>query len=58
VVAWQVITMAVLVLLPIALMLDFHPHGERLGSRGQPLERPWRRGRHPDPDAAHAEIHH
>lgn len=55
---WQIIVMAVLVLLPIALMLDFHPHSERLTSRGRPLERTWQRGHHPDPDAAHAEIHH
>ena len=57
---WQILLMAFLVVLPMALMVDFHPHQERLTSRGRPLTRNWPAGGdlHPDPDAAHAEPHH
>lgn len=40
---WQLVLLAVLVLLPLALLADFHPHRERLDSRGRPLLRDWDR---------------
>lgn len=50
--AWQIILVAFFVLLPVVLMLDFWPDDERLTSRGQPLERRWRRqiDHRPPPD--------
>jgi hypothetical protein len=39
---WQIIVMAFLVLLPLALMLDYWPGRERLDARGAPLDRSWR----------------
>lgn len=38
---WQLVILAVLVLLPFALLADFHPHRERLDSRGRPVPRDW-----------------
>lgn len=53
-VTWQLVTLVVLVLLPIALLADFYPHRERLDSRGRPLERDWEpQVVHPDPGAEH-----
>lgn len=40
---WQIIGLAVVVLLPFALLLDLHPQRERLTARGAPLPREWRR---------------
>jgi hypothetical protein len=38
---WQVVFLAFVVLLPLALLADLHPDRERLSSRGRPLDRPW-----------------
>jgi hypothetical protein len=49
---WQIVTIGVLALLPFALLADFHPHRERLDSRGRPLPRDWvPQGTHSDADA-------
>jgi hypothetical protein len=40
--AWQIIVLAFLVLLPIALLIDYWPDRERLTARGAPLPRDWR----------------
>jgi hypothetical protein len=40
---WQIVVFAFVVLLPMALMLDFWPHRERLNYRGQPVARTWER---------------
>lgn len=52
--AWQIVTIAVLVLLPMALLLGFWPNRERLTSSGKPVERDW------EPQVTHApaEEHH
>jgi hypothetical protein len=44
---WQIVAFAFIALLPMALMLDFWPHRERLNYRGQPVERTWERQIHP-----------
>jgi hypothetical protein len=41
--AWQIIAIAFVALLPFALLIDLHPHRERLSARGAPLQRDWRR---------------
>jgi hypothetical protein len=46
---WQIAVIAVLVLLPMSLMLDFWPHRERLSSRGAPLSRDWQPAPTPPP---------
>jgi hypothetical protein len=53
--AWQIIVAVFLVLLPIALMIDYWPDRERLTARGAPLPRDWRpAARHaPDDDEHH-----
>lgn len=38
---WQILLLAVLVLLPLTLLHDFWPNRDRLSSRGAPLERDW-----------------
>jgi hypothetical protein len=38
---WQVIVTLFLLLLPGTLLLDLHPHRERLDSAGRPLRRGW-----------------
>jgi hypothetical protein len=48
--AWQIIVLAFLVLLPIALLIDYWPDRERLTARGAPLPRDWR------PAARHAPV--
>ena len=51
---WQIVALGVLVLLPFALLADFHPHRERLDSRGAPLPRDWEaQMTHADQDAEH-----
>lgn len=51
---WQIVILGVLALLPLVLLADFHPHRERLDSRGRPLPRDWEpQVTHPDPDAEH-----
>jgi hypothetical protein len=52
--AWQIVAIAVLVLLPMALLVGFWPDRERLTSRGKPIEREW------EPQVTHepAEEHH
>lgn len=48
---WQLVILAFVVLVPLALMADFYPHRERLSARGRPLERDWApQLRHPEPD--------
>jgi hypothetical protein len=47
--AWQIILFAFLVLLPMALMVDYWPHRERLTARGAPLVREWRPSAPPAP---------
>jgi hypothetical protein len=44
---WQVVFLAFVVLLPLALLADLYPDRERLDSRGRPLERDWIRQFHP-----------
>lgn len=49
-VSWQLVILAFVVLIPFALMADFHPDRERLNARGRPLARDWApQVRHPDP---------
>jgi hypothetical protein len=51
---WQIVVFAFIVLLPMALMLDFWPHRERLDYRGQPVARTWERQYDPRlPDEHH-----
>jgi hypothetical protein len=38
---WQVVLGVFLLLLPFSLLLDLHPHGERLDAAGRPLRRDW-----------------
>jgi hypothetical protein len=38
---WQVILGGFLVLLPVALLFDFHPERERCDAQGRPLSRRW-----------------
>ncbi|MFP4149796.1 MAG: hypothetical protein ACLFUG_10545 [Nitriliruptoraceae bacterium] len=40
--AWQVVLIAVVVLLPLLLLVGQHPARERLSTRGVPLGRAWR----------------
>jgi hypothetical protein len=40
---WQIVVFAFIALLPLALMVDFWPHRERLDYRGRPLARGWER---------------
>jgi hypothetical protein len=47
--AWQIIILAFLVLLPVALMVDYWPNRERLTARGAPLPRDWRPAAHATP---------
>jgi hypothetical protein len=42
--AWQLILGGFLVVLPLALTLDLHPHRERLDAGGRPLDRRWTPG--------------
>jgi hypothetical protein len=52
--AWQIIVAVFLVLLPIALMIDYWPDRERLTARGAPLSRDWRpAARHATDDDEH-----
>lgn len=39
--AWQLVVAAFLVLLPVTLLLDLHPHRERCDAAGRPLRRDW-----------------
>ncbi len=41
--AWQIVVLAVLVLLPLLLLAGFHPKRERLSGGGAPIERGWDR---------------
>lgn len=51
---WQILLMAFFVLVPFALLLDYHPGRERLNASGHPLERDWApEVSHPDPDDEH-----
>lgn len=52
---WQLVGIAVVVLLPLALLVDLHPRRERLTARGTPLPRDWHRQL--DPHVAHDEHH-
>ncbi|MEX2550798.1 MAG: hypothetical protein WD638_11260 [Nitriliruptoraceae bacterium] len=52
--AWQLIAIAVVVLLPLLLLVAFHPRRERLTARGAPLERGW----FPEPPPAIRDEHH
>ena len=46
---WQIVLLAVFVLLPLLLLAGFHPKRERLsGARGVPLDREWDRQLEPD----------
>jgi hypothetical protein len=47
--AWQIIVFAFLVLLPMALMVDYWPHRERLTAQGAPLARDWQPAPPPTP---------
>ncbi len=38
---WQIVFLAFVVLLPVALLADLYPDRERLSSRGRPLDRGW-----------------
>lgn len=38
---WRLVLGSVLVLLPFTLLLDLHPHRERLDAAGRPLRRTW-----------------
>lgn len=40
--AWQVVLIAVVVLLPLLLLVGQHPARERLSTRGEPMSRAWR----------------
>jgi len=40
-VGWQLVVAGFLVLLPVTLLLDLHPHRERLDAAGPPLRRRW-----------------
>lgn len=40
---WQVGLLVFLFLLPMALLLDFWPHRERLAQDGRPIPRNWER---------------
>ena len=40
-VGWQLVVAGFLVLLPVTLLLDLHPHRERLDAAGRPLRRRW-----------------
>lgn len=51
---WQLISIAVVVLLPLLLLVVFHPRRERLTARGLPVERGWR----PAPRATPPVEHH
>jgi len=51
---WQVVLATLVVLLPFALLFDFHRDRERLTSVGKPLERDWRPAvAEPEPDDHH-----
>jgi hypothetical protein len=50
---WQLVVLGFLVLLPFALLVDLHPHRERLTSGGQPLDRPWEQQVHHAPSDEH-----
>lgn len=51
---WQIVLLAFLVLLPMALLLDFWPDRERLTRSGEPIERAWlRQIRHEPHDEDH-----
>jgi len=39
---WQWVSLAVVVLVPLLLMVGFHPARERLNARGTPMVRSWR----------------
>jgi hypothetical protein len=52
--AWQIVAIAVFVLLPFALLVGFWPDSERLTSRGQPIERDW----HPQVTHDPVDEHH
>ena len=39
---WQWVSLAVVVLVPLLLMIGFHPGRERLNARGTPMLRSWR----------------
>ena len=38
---WQIVLVVLLALLPLLLLVVFHPHGERLSGRGTPISRSW-----------------
>lgn len=38
---WQWVALAVVVLLPLLLLVGFHPGRERLNARGVPMARSW-----------------
>jgi hypothetical protein len=51
---WQIVFILFLVLLPLALLADFHPARERLSARGRPLQRDWvRQIEHPPVEDEH-----
>lgn len=51
---WQVVLIAVVVVLPVLLLVGQHPARERLSTRGVPMARTWR----PAPPAPEAHDDH
>ncbi|WP_157041656.1 hypothetical protein [Nitriliruptor alkaliphilus] len=52
---WQIVLITFFVLLPMALLLDFWPHRERLSRTGAPVPREWDRQITHEP---HDDEHH
>ena len=52
--AWQMVFLAVLVVVPLLLLAAQHPARERLNARGVPMVRPWR----PAPPPPPVDDHH
>ncbi len=50
---WQWIAVAVVVLLPLLLLVGFHPGRERLNARGEPMARTWSPPASSPPDDDH-----
>lgn len=50
---WQLVILPLLVLLPMVLLVVFHPGGERLNARGVPMARNWPARVHPAADDEH-----
>ncbi len=50
---WQLIAIAVVVLLPLCLLVVFHPRRERLTARGVPVERGWWPASQAEPSVEH-----